>query len=374
MRRLAPLCALLVVAATACRRHDAPAGATSATAPASAPPAEPSAPTPTESASASASAVPAASAAPTGDAAFAGVSHQDHVRRSLYLWVTAEQATLLRRDRSLIEVLRRSRTRPLDASLAARRDPTTLQLLQALKKDDRKPTAQAWSTPWGAAPASTEGRWSIVRVELRPEATVGRYDDRQPKPWSFVDGKGNELAPGKVMAHPERLGAVYYVLGGEPSRRGYALVSEEALASWSLETPALDAELAAAVTRLRALPAAAPDEGWSQRVAAEVWPTQTEGFDATLALADPAHQAASAPALAAQIERARATAHPLVVKPSPAAKPFSDLLEKGVQRQVCTEHGDKTRCNPLPPSSRRAYNGRFCADEAGHMIDCAKSR
>lgn len=374
-------CALLALAA--CKRTPPPPGDAPAAASASAPAsASASGAASAGAPEADASGAPAGSAAPAPapapDLLLRGVSHQDFVRRTLYLWVSGEQAALLRRDRSLVEPLLRSKTPRLEASLAAAKDPTTLQLLRTLKKSDRKPVGLAWANPWGTALqglSQGSGKRHVVKATLRPEAYVGIYDATQKRPWRFVDGQGQDVAPGKVMARPELLGAIYYELPGDPGppARGYALVSEEALAAWSTDTAEIDAELGSAALAIEALPApAGPDDAWPKHLHDEVWPSVVDTFESSLAVADPAYHPAHRDELAAALRAARAAGKPFSQKPSAAGRPFSDLVEKGVQRQVCTEHGDKTRCAPMPPSRRRAHDQRFCVDEQGRMMDCPR--
>jgi hypothetical protein len=304
----------------------------------------------------------------------AAVSHEDFARSTLYLWASAEQTALLRRDRSLIETLRKSKLPRLGTALREAKDPTSLQLQRALRDSERTLCGLAWSNPWGAAPGN-DGKlepWTLVKIQLRPNAYVGSFDSSRKRPWRFVDLAGREVAAGKVMVRPERLGAVYYVLGGAKPVRGYALSSEEAITAWSLDTEEIRGELASAAARIASWPPSA-EEGWPRRVAEEIWPRNLTAPESTLASVDEAFHPGHWGELAKGLQVPVGKAKPLVVKPA-AGKPFSDLTAQGVQRQVCTEHGSTTRCAPLPPSKRRAYDGRFCVDEDGHMRDCKPHR
>jgi hypothetical protein len=304
----------------------------------------------------------------------AAVSHEDFARSTLYLWASAEQTALLRRDRSLIEALRKSKLPRLGAALRGAKDPTSLQLQRALRDSERTLCGLAWSNPWGAAPGNDgkPGPWTLVKIKLRPDAYVGSFDPSRKRPWRFVDLAGREVAAGKVMARPDRLGAVYYAIGGATPARGYALSSEEAIASWSLDTEEIRGELASAAARVASWPPGA-EEGWSRRVVEEIWPRDLSAPEATLSSVDEAFQPGRRGELARGLPAPAGKARPLIVKPA-ASKPFADLTARGVQRQVCTEHGTTTRCAPLPPSKRRAHDGRFCVDEDGHMRDCKPRR
>lgn len=301
----------------------------------------------------------------------AAVSHEDFARSTLYLWASAEQAALLRRERLLVEVLRKSKLPRLGAALRGAKDPTSLQLQRVLRDSKRTLCGLAWSNPWGTA-LDTAGKPQdrvLVKIQLRSDAYVGSFDAGRNQPWRFVDLAGRQVAAGKVMARPDRLGAVYYVVDGQTPMRGYALSSEEAVASWSLDTEQIRADLASAVAQLSSWPTAQGGEGWPRRVAEEIWPRDRAAPEATLASTGEGYQPGSWRALANILREQGIQGSPLVVKPS-VGKPFADLHTQGVQRQVCTEHGNVTRCAPLPPSKRRAYDGRFCVDEEGHMRDC----
>jgi hypothetical protein len=304
----------------------------------------------------------------------AAVSHEDFARGTLYLWASAEQTALLRRDRSLIEALRKSKLPRLGAALRGAKDPTSLQLQRALRDSERTLCGLAWSNPWGTAPGDDgkpEPR-ALVKIRLRPDAYVGSFDGSRKRPWRFVDLAGREVAAGKVMARPDRLAAVYYVIGGAKPARGYALSSEEAIASWSLDTDEIRSDLTSAAARVASWPPSA-EEGWPRRVAEEIWPRDLTTPESTLASVDEAFQPGRWGELAKVLQPPSGKARPLIVKPA-AGKPFSDLTARGVQRQVCTEHGSTTRCAPLPPPKRRAHDGRFCVDEDGHMRDCKPRR
>lgn len=310
------------------------------------------------------------------DRSRAAVTHEDFARSTLYLWASAEQTALLRRDRALIDTLRKGKLPRLGAPLRKAKDPTSLQLLRALKDSDHTLCGLAWSNPWGTAlaPGAKPEPRTLVKVKLRADAYVGSFDGSKKRPWRFVDLKGREVAAGKVMARPERLGAIYYVVDGARPARGYALSSEEAIASWSLDTEELRGEQTSAATQLATWkPAGAPDDTWPRHVADELWPKNSDAPESTLASTDEGYQPEAWGALPGALKPAEGKTKPLVVKPS-AGKPFGDLTTRGVHRQVCTEHGDKTRCAALPPPKRRAHDGRFCVDDEGHMRDCKAKR
>ncbi|MCU0659214.1 MAG: hypothetical protein MUF64_29335 [Polyangiaceae bacterium] len=375
MRRLAPLLLLVAGLPLACKRAApapglAPASSASSASASVAAPA--SAPLPGPSAEASASAEGSAEpppAVPPASASNPAVTHQDVARSVLYAWVTPEQAALLRKDRALIDTLRKSKLPRVAPALRAAKDPTSLQLQRILKDADRTLCGLAWSNPWGAAPTPPS---ILVKIKLRPDAYLGSFDPKQKKPWRFVDLENREVPAGKVMAHPERLAAIYYVLERPAALRGYALSSEEAIASWSLDTDEIRAELAALPALFSSWKPALPvDDAWPQQVTEQLWPRRLDAPESTLAsLETPPLPERWAPLAAGFSSVTRGKS--FEVKPSSGGRPFGDLGHRGVHRQVCTEHGDKTRCAPLPPSSRRAYDGRFCVDEEGHMRDCKK--
>lgn len=307
----------------------------------------------------------------------AAVSHKDFARSTLYFWASAEQVAMLRRDRSLIDTLRKAKLPLLGTVLKAAKDPTSLQLLRVLNDNDQTFCGRVWSNPWGLfeLPGNKSKARTLVKLTLRSDSYIGFFDARQRRPWRFVDLKGHDVAAGKVMAKPARIGAIYYLIDGETPQRGYALSSEEAIASWSLETNEIRTSLSeASATLLSWKQPESTELPWPRYVADTIWPEKLDAPEASLASTIVAYQPDRWSTIAGAIKPSseKSKEKPLVVKPSSARGAFGDLTARGVQKQFCTEHGDKTRCAPLPPSNRRAFNGRFCMDEEGHMRDCKK--
>ena len=95
---------------------------------------------------------------------------------------------------------------------------------------------------------------ALVRIELAPEAWIGRFDPTAREPFAFVDAGGQPVAMATVLAQPARLGAIFHVRT-DPWQgvafREYVVVSPAMVAAWSIATPAIRAELAAARRRRR---------------------------------------------------------------------------------------------------------------------------
>jgi hypothetical protein len=391
----------LALAASACRRSPGPAPEPAASAStktdAAAIPVSSDLPA---AASAGGQAAPATSGAPV---AFRPVSHDAFGPRVLYTWTTAEQLAELRRDPTLLRRSRSARGKALfDEALERDTNPISKALVKALAQAKLTRRRFAWPSPWATVVGPEDERYGdrLVRVELRPEAILARFSPGSSPRWRFVDKNGQLVPTSTVITAPERLGAILHESPATATTRAFrefVLVSEAMIASWSLETAAIDAEIAASIDALErhdpgpeaALPAgewaARVPDAWRSAPAASASASGSASalpappppaYEASLAFAieayhpDPEHRAALLTALRAA--RAPAgSARPFEHRPAPpVASPFPDLTEPGVQKQNCVRHGTFVRCAPLPPSSRRAHDGRFCADPDGHMIDC----
>lgn len=285
------------------------------------------------------------------------VRHDAPVRKVLYTWTTREQSEELRARQVLLTREARedgSRAR-FDLAVAEAGGPVAVLLAEP----GRRARRFAWPLPWATVMGwDGEGYGpDLVRVELRAAAIVGRFTPGEP--WRFFDGEGREVAEAEVLAAPERLAAVYHVApprGDAPGFREYVLVQEAMIASWSLGTAEIRAELGAGAALLagaadkidasRALAAARcasegardcaavelPEEteeiaAWSGRLIAGPWAAGPPAADVLLAdlyaacLAIPgrpyAPTGAGLRALARRLDERAAQPPPLVVEPDP---------------------------------------------------------
>jgi hypothetical protein len=87
---------------------------------------------------------------------------------------------------------------------------------------------------------------SLVRIELRSEAWLGRFEPSAPEPFRFVDATGAAIAEDRVLATPERIGAIFHVRTEQAVPvpfREYVVTNPAMLASWSIATDEIRAEL-----------------------------------------------------------------------------------------------------------------------------------
>jgi hypothetical protein len=174
-----------------------------------------------------------------------------YARRVLYTWTTAEQANGLRRGgalltRSASPTHGRSMYDVVLERLAAERSPEA----QLLRRPRFRRARFAWHAPW-----ATRRGWEgedygehLVRVTLRPTAWVVRMTWNGA--FDATNLAGEPVPMADVLAHPERIGAVFFVQNGSPSdstyapapgddrgyHREYVLPNEPMIESWELDT------------------------------------------------------------------------------------------------------------------------------------------
>lgn len=213
---------------------------------------------------------PAECAAPPLDALRReAVDDLHHTAATLFTWTTREQLDGLRRGGAL---LTRATSPTGGASVydrvvayhAANGDRGAAVLAAGRFRRARF----AWTTPWPTLRGWAGEAYGdqLVRVTLRPEAWVLRL-----WPWGHpVEARsldGAVVPIDEVVAHPERVGAVYFVqdagamlgsmIGGEAVEAGrfreFVLPNEGMIASWEFGTPATSDALDASVALLTAL-------------------------------------------------------------------------------------------------------------------------
>lgn len=189
-------------------------------------------------------------------------------RRVLYTWTTAEQADGLRRGgalltRSASPTHGRSMYDVVLERLAAQRIPEA----QLLRRPRFRRARFAWHAPW-----ATRRGWEgeeygehLVRVTLRPTAWVVRMSWRGE--YDATDLAGTPVPMATVLAHPERIGAVFFVQNGSPSdgsyapippgdrghHREYVLPNESMIESWELDTATVGNDVDHAVETVAAV-------------------------------------------------------------------------------------------------------------------------
>lgn len=210
------------------------------------------------------------SPAPTGDGAIAidatldalAVDDADFYRPVLYTWTTPAAIADLRASRQLLVATATSGrfVSPFNRALArtAARPGPGRDLARLLTTEPALLRRRyAWPAPFatvmGLGPRAYGN--ALVKIELAPEAWIGRFAPAEPDPFRFVDGAGRVVPAAEVLAAPARVAAIFHVRAEATQPlpfREYVVVNEAMVASWSIATPAIRDELA----RERALVAA----------------------------------------------------------------------------------------------------------------------
>jgi hypothetical protein len=217
-------------------------------------------------------------------------------RRVLYTWTTREQIEELARDRVLLTRTESPVHGPAfyDQVVAARAAAGDA-LAQKLRTPVFARARHAWATPWATLlgwPGETYGD-ELITVTLKPEAWTLALSTSTPG-WKAYDSDNRPVDVAEVLAHPERIGAVYFVQdkpatgyartnAGPENRaafREHVLCNEAMIQSWAIGEGSVAQALAASVSlvdRVAAeLPSKAPRppnvEAWNAEVARVIWP------------------------------------------------------------------------------------------------------
>ncbi|HEY1547219.1 MAG TPA: hypothetical protein VGG28_05340 [Kofleriaceae bacterium] len=189
------------------------------------------------------------------------VTDDDFYRPVLYTWTTADSVAKLRKTRQLLvaTIATGGFVSPyLRALIAiARRGGTGGDVARMLLTNAQLLRRRyAWPAPFatvlGLGPRTYGSE--LIRIELDRDAWIGRFEPSAADPFRFVDATNAEVPLGDVLAHPERIGAMFHVQrGAAVPFREFVICNPAMVASWQVATPAVDAELAAERTMLEAL-------------------------------------------------------------------------------------------------------------------------
>jgi len=186
----------------------------------------------------------------------------------------------------------------------------------------------AWTAPFATVMGLGRRTYgtSLIRIELRPEAWIARFEPAVANSLTVVDAAGAIVSTDAVLAAPERIGAVFHV-HSSPSFREYVVCSETMVATWSIATDDILDELASEAALLRDVrdhAALAPSE--SQPPASGSWQRTPDGdlralWDATLAFDNHRYRvrARQLDAILGALDAYDAAGEPLVVSPRHAA-------------------------------------------------------
>lgn len=185
--------------------------------------------------------------------AMLAVTDGNFYRSVLYSWTSPAQIAELRQSRVLLSATSATGgfVSPFlrELALVATASGSGRELARLLLTDRGLSRRRyAWPAPFATSlglGARTYGT-SLIRIALRDDAWIGRFEPTAADPFAFVDSTNASVATAEVLAHPERIGAIFHVRHerGETIRE-YVICTPAMIASWSVATP----EIRAAVDR-----------------------------------------------------------------------------------------------------------------------------
>lgn len=199
--------------------------------------------------------------APSGD----GPGFEDQMvwnmapaHRVLYSWTTAEQAAELRRDRVLLTRTERPGLGPGYAfaaieALASTGTSAAHRLLALFGKQLFVKARYAWPHPWATRmgwPGEDYGD-ELIRIVLKPEAWIVVVADERGM--SVIDSENRVVSAEEALAHPERIGAIYFYRTTVDGRgtfqscsggyREFIVGNEAMIEEWSIGTDEIRARI-----------------------------------------------------------------------------------------------------------------------------------
>jgi hypothetical protein len=202
---------------------------------------------------------------PTAVAELRGMAVGDDsfYRSVLYTWTTPENIAALRTSKKLLTATAKSGgyKSPFNRAIERIADPMrrgyeVAEKLMTWESLNRR--RYAWPTPFATVRGMTTMTYgsALIRIELRPEAWIGRFEPAAKDPFHFVDRDGNFIPNLQVAGDPDRIGAIFHVRV-EPSQpvkfREYIVTNEKMILRWSVATPQIRAELDREIALLRGL-------------------------------------------------------------------------------------------------------------------------
>lgn len=199
-------------------------------------------------------------------------------RRELYSWATPARAAEMVRTGSPLTATPRSGGSPSPFSLLLmrlRQRPGLSSSIAAALLED--PSLSRYRYAWASAFPTARGFQgvsygaSLVRLVLRDEALILRLDPRDSQVFRLYDSAQREVPIERFAREKARVGAVYHVRRHPEvpvSFREYVACNGAMLASWSIATASVCAELAeerSLVLRVHAIgptPERAPERFW----------------------------------------------------------------------------------------------------------------
>jgi hypothetical protein len=189
------------------------------------------------------------------------VSDDDFYRPILYTWTSPSSIAAVRDSRQLLVATATSGAfmSPFNRTLLrmARRPGAGQAMARALLDDPRLARRRyAWPAPFATVMGIGDRTYgtALIRIELRADAWIGRFDPFDVIPFRFVDAAGQTVALTDVLATPERVAAIFHVRTEARQAvkfREYVVCNEAMVASWSIATDVIAAEVAAERELLR---------------------------------------------------------------------------------------------------------------------------
>lgn len=173
------------------------------------------------------------------------VSDERPVAKVLYSWTTDAQVDELDKTKILLSRSESATSGPaaIDREIAGR--PASDAIARLLRDRAYAKKRFAWTAPWATALGMTGTSYGdrLMRIELADDAIVARFMV-QSGTWELFDMQGQHVDEKTLLAHPERLAAIYHasydVAPGKPAYREYVIVNESRVAEWSVSTEAID--------------------------------------------------------------------------------------------------------------------------------------
>lgn len=179
------------------------------------------------------------------------VTDRAFAHRELFTWTRLDQARALH-DSAPLLTARGTDGEPGPYQRAIRRladhpgpGGTIAQaLLQNPELDRRR---YAWPSPYATVVprgARTYGR-ALIRIEIAEDGWFVRFDPSHPDEVRAIDGRGRNIPTSRLLSHPERIAVVFHTQADDP-RGGFremVVVQERYVATWSLDTDAIEARV-----------------------------------------------------------------------------------------------------------------------------------
>ena len=278
----------------------------------------------------------------------------------LYTWTRPDQIDELRDEPPRLLSRERARSGTLsrfDQELVDDDHPIARHLRSAGHRTRRFAWVTPWATRMGWQGAGYGNR--LLEVRLREDAWFARFDASLDVGargrWRVVDQRGEGQEDAQVMAHPDRIAAVYHLARGSRHYREFVLVDEAQIERFAYATEAIRSRCRDDAAQLRALA-----ERWS--IASPPVPDRVERWLAAGWNAPPDERSSSSlvspyrsclalgdEAYLPTPERLRAIA--AAVDPLPDDEPIDLALpERPAPRRRARQRSRPVRGNPSDPT------------------------